>query len=165
MKFCWYNVVFLYTTSYWSYFFIWVHVYIFYIYVLFVGTLHCTYRKSRILPYSGYFKEGKLGRMGGGSNYDFLYWTMWSEIIWSVHQGDVYNYVVKHNKAFPPIIPIGISNQQFNLHPRKVFVQYGQNTCNLHYNFHRFIFFYFNAVCSSTRFRNSLKIESNYVLL
>lgn len=30
----------------------------------------------------------------------------------SVHQGDVYNYVVKHNKAFPPIIPVGISNQQ-----------------------------------------------------
>lgn len=84
------------------------------LHVLFVGTLHCTYRiikKSRILPYSGYFKEGKL-RGGGGSNYDFLSWTMWSEIIWSVHQGDVYNYVVKHNKAFPPIIPIGISNQQ-----------------------------------------------------
>lgn len=106
--------VFVHCTSYWSYFFIWVHVYIFYIHVLFVGTLHCTYRiikKSRILPYSGYFKEGKL-RGGGGSNYDFLSWTMWSEIIWSVHQGDVYNYVVKDNKAFPPIIPIGISNQQ-----------------------------------------------------
>lgn len=26
-------------------------------------------------------------------------------------------------------------------------------------------FFYFNAVCSSTRFSNSLKIKSNYVLL
>lgn len=83
------------------------------LHVLFVGTLHCTCRIIKKVEYSlipDILKRGNWGE--GGSNYDFLSWTMWSEIIWSVHQGDVYNYVVKHNKAFPPIIPIGISNQQ-----------------------------------------------------